>query len=285
MTIDVVIVAYNSAGVIDRCLKAVGEVAGLASVTVVDHGAQPSVADAIHDPSNPGYGAGQNRGRAAGHAPYVLMLNPDAEVDAGGVAAGVALLDARPDVAMVQGVVESHDGAPERSAGRALGPVHLWGRALKLRALLDVPVVRRVAARIPALSDHAERRPSSATEVEALAAVAVLARRAALDEVGGFDAEHYFLYGEDADLCLRLRRAGWKLMALPDRWAVHISGASSASSWERELEWWRGTLAYGRRWWSPQARLAADAAAVVMVGRLAARRPRQARRALALLRR
>jgi GT2 family glycosyltransferase len=285
MTIDVVVVAYNSAAVIERCLAAVEKIDGVASVTVIDHGATPSLANAIADPSNPGYGAGQNRGRALGHAPYVLMLNPDAEVDAAGIAAGVAVLDARSDVAMVQGVIESHAGAPERSAGRALGPVHLWGRALKLRALLDVPLVRRLAARVPAVSDHAQRRPTDAVEVEALAAVAVLARRDALDAVGGFDTEHYFLYGEDADLCLRLRRAGWRLVALPDRWAAHLSGASSASSWERELEWWRGTLAYARRWWSPLARVAAEGAALVMVGRLVARRPRQARRALALLRR
>jgi N-acetylglucosaminyl-diphospho-decaprenol L-rhamnosyltransferase len=269
MTIDVVVVAYNSAGVIERCLAAVAKVDGIASITVVDHGAQPSVRNSISDPSNPGYGAGQNRGRAVGNAPYVLMLNPDAEVDAEGVAAGVALLAARPDVAMVQGVIESHAGAPERSAGRALGPVHLWGRALKLRALLTIPLVRLLAARVPALADHAERRPATARDVEALAAVAVLARRTALDEVGGFDSERYFLYGEDADLCLRLRRAGWKLVALPDRWAAHLSGASSASTRAREVEWWRGTMAYARRWWPWHWRLQAEVAALVVKARLA----------------
>ena len=99
--------------------------------------------------------------------------------------------------------------------------------------------------------------------------MAVLARRDALDALGGFDAEHYFLYGEDMDLCLRLRRAGWKLVALPDRWAAHISGASSASTRTREVEWWRGTMAYARRWWPRRWRLEAEGAALVVKARLA----------------
>ena len=267
--IDVVVVAYNSGDVIDRCLRAAEQVDGVASVTVVDHSPTASAAATIHDPSNPGYGAGQNRGRAVGNALYVLLLNPDAEVDAAGVAAGVALLDARTDVAMVQGVVESHDGAPERSAGNALRPVHLWGRALGLKRFLQFSPVRRMASRVPALADHADRRPTTVTDVEALAAVAVLARRAALDEVGGFDAERYFLYGEDMDLCMRLRRAGWSLVAIPERWAAHISGASSASSFTREVEWWRGTMAYARRWWPLRWRVQGEVAALLMRARLA----------------
>lgn len=290
MTIDVVIVTYNSASVLDRCLDAVANVVGVARIIVVDHGndgsgdrARARGATVVTDPSNPGYGAGQNRGRGLGDAPFVLMLNPDAEVDPTGIAAGVALLGDREDVALVQGVIESFDdGGAERSSGRALAPLHLWGRALALRALLDVPFIRRAAVRVPAVSDHASRRPVEPTDVEALTAVAVLARRAALDTVGGFDADRYFLYGEDLDLSQRLRGAGWKLVALPNRWAAHTSGGSSTSRWERELEWWRGTLTYARRWWNAPQRLSAFAAAAVMVVRLVLRRPRQARRALAI---
>jgi N-acetylglucosaminyl-diphospho-decaprenol L-rhamnosyltransferase len=148
-----------------------------------------------------------------------------------------------------------------------------------------VPLVRRLASRVPLLADHAQRRPDGVIGVEALAAVAVLARRDAIESVGGFDAERYFLYGEDMDLCMRLRRAGWSLAAIPNRWAAHISGASSKSSWDREVEWWRGTLAYARRWWGPAWLVRGYGAAVIMVLRLVVRRPRQARRALALLRR
>ncbi len=289
MSVDVVVVAYNSADVLPRCLDAAAKIGGLATVVVVDHGADGSAGiarerglQAVTNPENPGYGAGQNRGREMGAAPYVLMLNPDAEIDAVGVARGVAVLDARPDVALVQGVIESDiDGSPERSSG-AMRPIHLWGRALALRIWLDQPLVRRVAARIPALADHAVRTPNEPTDVSSLAAVAVLARRDAIDAIGGFDEQRYFLYGEDLDLSRRLCEAGWSLVALPDRWAAHRSGASSASNWDREVEWWRGTLAYGRRWWATWDVVSGTLAAAVMVARLIVRRPRSARRALTI---
>jgi GT2 family glycosyltransferase len=54
-------------------------------------------------------------------------------------------------------------------------------------------------------------------------AACVLIRRAAFDEVGGFDTV-FFLYFEDADLCLRLRTAGWRLVWEPNATAVHAGG-------------------------------------------------------------
>lgn len=285
--IDAVVVAYGSRGMIAACLAALRQVEGLDGVVVVDHGSDgtgemaSSVDEGvvvISDPDNPGFGAGQNRGVRATSAPYVLLVNPDARVVADAVAAGVALLNAQSDVAVVQGVIASDaGGAPDRSQGRALAPVHLWGRALGLRRLLRFRVARVVGARV-GLQDHVERVPTTAVDVEAMAATAWLMRRAAFDAVGGFD-EGYFLYGEDMDLSRRLRDGGWRLVALPDRWAEHTGGASASSGWERELQWWQGTMTYAAQWWSSSAWTAALGAAAVRWLRLVARRPSGARRA------
>ncbi|MEY2568640.1 MAG: N-acetylglucosaminyl-diphospho-decaprenol L-rhamnosyltransferase [Actinomycetota bacterium] len=285
--IDVVVVAYRSAGVIDRCLAAARDIPGLGRLVVVDHGddgtaevARDLGAAVIADPSNPGFGAGQNRGFTATTAEYVLLLNPDAEVRGAAVARGAELLAARPEVALVQGVVASADGGePERSRGRELAPVHLWGRALGLRRLVRIGAVRALARRLPSVADHVDRTPTNVEDVEWLAATVVLARRAALDAVDGFDNIHYFLYGEDLDLCRRLRAGGWTLVAVPEQWATHMSGASSASSWDRELEWWRGTMTFAARSWQPSAYGSAQAAAFVRWLRLTARRPASAARA------
>lgn len=288
--IDAVIVAYASRASVGGCVDAARAVKGVGEIVVVDHGADGSAdiavahgARVVRDTANPGFGAGVNRGLRLGAAPFVLLVNPDARVVPAGVAAGITLLEARPEVAAVQGVIESARGAlPDRSHGRALASVHLWGRALRLRRLLDLGPVRRIARRVPALVDHAERVPARPVDVEALAATAWLARRAALEAVGGFD-ERYFLYGEDMDLCRRLRAAGWRLVALPDRWAVHGEGGSSASSWEREVQWWRGTMTYAARWWAAPAWTSAVLAAVVCWLRLAVTRPSGARRAFTAL--
>jgi len=282
--IDVVAVAYGSAEAIGRCIDATTTIPERGRVVVVDHGDDGSAdiaagrgAEVVRDPTNPGFGAGQNRGVGATSAEYVLLLNPDALVDGAAVGRGAALLRAQTDVAMVQGViVGSTSGEAERSRGDELGPLHLWGRALRLRRLLRVGIVRAVARRVPALADHVDREPAEVEDVEWLAATVVLVRRAAFDAVGGFDASRYFLYGEDLDLCRRLRAAGWRLVAVPERWATHVSGGSSASSWLRETEWWRGTMAFAARWWRGGPFAAAVLAAVARWVPLAVRSPSRA---------
>ncbi len=285
-TLDVVIVAYDSRTRIAGCVDAARRLPDVGRVVVVDHGRDDSAAAAraagatvLEDPANPGFGAGQNRGVAATTAPFVLLLNPDAEPDPGGVAAGVALLAGDPSVAAVQGViVDRAAGAAQRSHGRELGPLHLLGRALGARRLLGVGLVRRAAARVPMLHDHVDRVAASATAVASLAATALVVRRAAFVDVGGFD-ERYFLYGEDLDLCRRLRAAGWQLVALPARFAVHDGGASSARWATRELAWWGGTMRFAACWWPDRAWRSAEAVAALQWVKLAGREPRLACRA------
>lgn len=117
--------------------------------------------------------------------------------------------------------------------------------------------------------------PEGPREVEWLAATAILARRSALDAVGGFD-ESYFLYGEDVDLCRRLRAGGWKLVAVPSEWATHVSGGSARSSWHREANWWRGTMQFAAARWSRGGWSVAVAAAAIRWLRLAVRHPQSA---------
>jgi N-acetylglucosaminyl-diphospho-decaprenol L-rhamnosyltransferase len=253
--IDAVIVAYRSEDVIGGAVQEARRLRG--TVVVVDHGdgasarvAAEAGAVTITDASNPGFGAGQNHGVAETSTAYVLFCNPDANIDAAAVEAGASFLDEHPDVAAVQGVIVNRaTGAPERSQGRALGPIHLVGRALGARRLLGLPAVPRLVRRSTLLGDHADRVPVGPTEVESLAATAILVRREAFDSVGGFDTR-YFLYGEDLDLCRRLRQAGWTLIALPEVWALHESGGSADSTVSRELHWWRGTMQYAAQWWT-----------------------------------
>ena len=279
--IDVVLVAYRSDDVIGAAVDRARALGG--TVVVVDNGDGASAcraaargAVAVCDPSNPGFGTGQNRGLAFTDSEFVLLCNPDAEIDPAAVLAGAELLRSRPDVAAVQGVIVNRGtGQPERSAGVEVGPVHLLGRAGGAKVLLGLPVVGALARRSSVLRDHADRVPSEPVDVESLAAATILVRRRAMDDVGGFD-ESYFLYGEDIDLCHRLRAAGWKLVAVPEVWATHVSGGSAASSWSREASWWQGTMQFAATWWSRPAWAAAVLAASVRWSRLAVRHPTNA---------
>lgn len=277
--VAVTIVAYDSAALLPSCLAAVTSLREVTEVVVVDHGAGDSADVAgragvrvLRDPSNPGFGAGHNRAVATTSAPYLLLLNPDAVVDGAALALGLAVLEADLEVAAVQGAIGSPEGAVDRSQGVALGPVHLLGRALALKRLGGLRLVRVAASRVPAVRDSVVRRSDDATEVESLAATALLLRREAFEGVGGFD-ERFFLYGEDQDLCRRLRQRGWRLVGLPGHWASHQNGSSFASSWQRELHWWRGTMMYAARWWTRRDWGLGVLAATVMWSRLAIRRP------------
>jgi hypothetical protein len=281
--VDVVVVAYNSDDALRRSLPLARQIAGVKRVVVVNNGTEASTArlardlgaEVIEAPGNPGFGTGQNMGVKQGNAPYLLLLNPDAEPVPSAVAAGLEWLSAHPDVAAVQGVITNRgDGRPERSQGRELGAAHLLGRALGLRRLLRWPAVGALGRRVGWMRDHVDRVPIAPQEVETLAATAVLMRRSAFRQVDGFD-ERYFLYGEDLDLCRRLRAAGWRLVALPSDWARHTSGGSSNTWFDRELRWWQGTLQFAACWWGPAAWSASRAAAGMQWVRMALSTPRR----------
>ena len=165
-TVGTVIVAYRSEDVIRQAVVNAFDLGG--QVVVVDHGDGASAelaagagAVVIHDSGNPGFGAGQNRGVAITEAPYVLLCNPDADIAPDAIRAGVAVLDRRPDVAAVQGVVVNRaTGRPERSAGLELGPIHLLGRAVGAAPSCATGGCRRwPAAPAPSVTTPTECRP------------------------------------------------------------------------------------------------------------------------------
>jgi len=283
---DVVVVAYENRTSIGRCIEHACSLTGVGEVVVVDHGRDGAGAVArrvgarvLTDPTNPGFGAGQNHGVAATAAPFALLLNPDARPDDAGTRAGLRALQENPQVGAVQGVITNRaTGLPERTQGRELGPAHLIGRAFGARRLLRFAPVRTLSRRVGVLADHVDRVPATAQAVASLAATAVLVRRQAFADVGGFD-ESYFLYGEDLDLCHRMRAAGWVLLALPECSASHDGGGSAASTTARELAWWRGTMRFAALWWPSVAWTVALLASSVQWCRLAAREPLVARRA------
>jgi GT2 family glycosyltransferase len=281
VAIDVVVVAFGADETLATAVRRALEIPHVGSLTVVDHRGDAEAAlgpdvEVVVDRSNPGFGAGQNRGASRGSSPFILMVNPDAVVDAEAVGAGAAVLATMPGAAALQGVVMSDAGEVERSQGVQLRPLHLWGRALGLRRLLRLRGVASLASRVvPGLRDHVTRVPDGIVEVENLAATVLLVRREAFERIGGFD-ERYFLYGEDLDLCTRLRRDGWTLLATDAVWARHTGGASSATWFDREVVWWEGTMQFATQWWSVPQRLVAAGAAVIRATGLSFMRPRSA---------
>jgi len=83
-------------------------------------------------------------------------------------------------------------------------------------------------------------------EVDWVSFAAVLTRRSAFEEMGGFD-EAFWLYGEELDLCTRLRDAGWKVLATPEVEVLHVGGVSTGRSRRTHLMHSRSVYRYYRK--------------------------------------
>ena len=207
----VVIVCHESAGALRETLPALlGQLGPRDELVVVDNlstDGSASVArslapDAVvvETGANLGFAGGCHAGADASSAPLLLFLNPDAVPAPGCLDALRARAAASPGWGAWQAVVTMRGGRDVNTAGNY---VHVLGFGWS--GELDAPVA----------SVAPEPR-----EVGFASGAALVVRRAAWDAAGGFDPR-YFMYGEDLDLCLRLRLAGWGVGVEPAARADH----------------------------------------------------------------
>lgn len=149
--------------------------------------------------SNVGFGSGHNRVLAQVNSEYFLLLNPDVELPPGGLDSLVGHLEENPACGAVAPLL-------------ANGPHgELGGFGLSYPGQCCLPRSWRC---LPG-------------EIATLQGACVLVRSALLRSLGGFD-ERFFLYAEDLDLSLQIRRAGYSLACLTTVVARHLSGHSES---------------------------------------------------------
>jgi GT2 family glycosyltransferase len=233
--LSVVIVNYNAGAELRIALQSVAdEMTGRAwEAVVVDNASKDASADIaaafaphariVRNTTNVGFGRGINQGVSASSAPLVLIMNPDCRLERGAVATMRAELESHEPCAIVGPRVLDPDGSVQGSArGDPDMLTGLFGRTGPLRGLLP----SSAAARRNVVTGASNR---DSTVVDWVSGACMLVRRAAFDEVGGFDPR-YFLYWEDADLCRRLRAHGHQVRYAPAAIAVHRVGHSSRTA-------------------------------------------------------
>ncbi|HSD29421.1 MAG TPA: glycosyltransferase family 2 protein, partial [Vicinamibacteria bacterium] len=256
--VAVVIVSYEGRDALLACLESLRRHASLPiEAVVVDNASTDGSADAVRaalpavrvlaNTENVGFARACNQGWRASGAPVVLFLNPDAEVTPGAVGTLARLLEERPGVGAAGPRTRSADGTIQVSTGPDLSPL-----AERRQRRLVLGVAHGDAEALA----EAEALHSREHEPAWVSGSCLAVRRAALEAVSGFD-ERFFLYEEDADLCRRLRDAGWRVVFTPTAEVLHRLGASMARAPRlARLEYHRSHLLYYRKHNGPVAQLA-----------------------------
>lgn len=225
-TVDLVVVSYNSAGELRRCVSSLAGEPDV-SVFVVDNassdGSLETIADldvtAIAQTGNYGFAHGCNAGWRRGHSPYVLLLNPDATMDGDALRRLVAVADADPSIGLAAPRIVEPDGTLDPSQRRFPRIRSTFAQALFLHRLFPHASWVDELVRDPARYEG----PGSPDWVSG---ACMLIRRDVLERLGGLD-EGFFLYGEDKDLCRRIRDLGYDIRFDPSVQATHEGGASA----------------------------------------------------------
>lgn len=250
--VSVVVVTYNAGDLVRACLESIDAGAGpdvTYEVIALDNASSPSLGPLLREyldddhvvelAENVGFGRACNEGARRARGRYVLLLNPDAEVRPGAIAALVRAADAEPRTGVVGGRTLTPSG--ELDPRSCWGAPTLWSTVCFALGLSAVFAGSRLFD--PESLGRWER--DSERDVDIVTGCLLLAPRDLWLEVGGFDPD-YFMYGEDADLCRRVRERGRRVWITPDAVALHAVGASSTSA-TKSVMLLRGRMTYLRK--------------------------------------
>jgi N-acetylglucosaminyl-diphospho-decaprenol L-rhamnosyltransferase len=223
----IVVVSTNEAHWLEGCLSSVFDRAGGAKldVIVVDNSSTDGTRELVESSfpqarvvgsPNQGFAYGNNRGLEQAHARYALLLNPDTEIVEGTFAELVELLDARPQVGLAGVRQVTADGTLWPTIHRFPSATRALGEALFSERW---PIHPAWAGERVLDWDAYEREG----ECDWTSGSFMLVRMEALLGAGLLD-ERFFIYCEEPDLCLRIKRAGWRVRHLPQMTIVHHAG-------------------------------------------------------------
>lgn len=230
--ISVIVVNWNRRELLRACLESLTRQRDADfEVIVVDNGSQDGSAEMVErdfcrrpdlrvrliaNPVNRGFCAANNQGIAAARAPFIALLNNDAEADPHWLAALRRCFDGRPQVGMAASKILVYEDP--RRIDKAGHLIYLDGQN---RGRGSGEIDRGQYDRLE--------------ETLWPDGCAAMYRRAMLEEIGGFD-EDFFAYGDDAELGLRARWAGWTCLYTPDAVVRHHRGATLGLTSTRRLE-------------------------------------------------
>jgi GT2 family glycosyltransferase len=237
VSLSIIIVAYKSCDEIGPCLASLPRVLDgrAVQVIVVDNSPGDGAGGLIHAQfpwvdyvaaeKNLGFGRANNAGYARSRGECVLFLNPDTVCNEAALAHCVARVRAEPEIGLISPKLVLADGAMDLACRRSIPT--LWDgfcRASGLAAAFP-------RTRIFAGYNLTWRSDDGTYAVGAINGAFMMARREIMEKVGLFD-EKFFMYGDDLDLCIRVARAGYKIIYDGRVQITHLKGVSVARDYD-----------------------------------------------------
>lgn len=234
MTLSIIIVAYNTRDFVAACLRSLEKAepamkkAGYSmQVIVSDNGSDDTgemikkdFPDVLYQKNdNVGFAKGNNIVKHLCKGKYILMLNPDTQVNPDTLPLSLDYMEQHKDVGAMTCKIVMHDGSLDKDARRSFPTP--WVAITHMTMLDRLFPTSHIFARYwyGYLSADIE------SEVDVLEGAYCLVRREVMDEIKWYD-EDYFLNGEDIDLCWKIKEAGHKIMYVPSISINHYKGAT-----------------------------------------------------------
>lgn len=230
--VSVMLVNWNTREMTLDCLRTVfaETVETPFEVILVDNGSADGSAEAIArefpqvvlmaESENHGFAYATNISVERARGKYVLLLNTDTLVLDRAIDRIVQFAEQRPEARIWGGRTLFKDGS--------LNPTSCWGRITPWSVSCMATGLAKLGHESPLLNPegYGGWKRDSEREVDIIQGSFFLIEKAFWDELGGFDRS-FFMYGEEADLCLRARAVGARPRVTPDATIVHFGGGSA----------------------------------------------------------
>ncbi len=229
--LSVIVVSWNVKALIARCLASVHAASceWPVEIIVVDNGSIDGSIETVRhafpqatvvaNAINRGFSVAINQGIDRAKGGHLLLLNPDTEIVGNALSAMVSYLRSHPHVGVVGPRLLNTDGSTQSSRRRFPN---------LCSACVEGTILQRYFPRAKAVLNYycADQCDDEVNEVDWLVGACLLVRRDVVEQVGLLD-ERFFMYSEEVDWCYRIRKAGWKVVYLPQARVIHHHGQSS----------------------------------------------------------
>lgn len=257
--VSIIVVNYRTRELTLECLRSIVRESRQASyeILLVDNNSSDGTIEAVAREmpearlfplkTNVGFAQGNNVAAKEAKGKYLLLLNPDTVVLNGAIDRLMGFAAERPEAKIWGG--QSLLGDHSLDYGSCWRRMTLWSvfcHTFGLSAAWPNSSLLNPEA-------YGGWNRSSVREVDIICGCFLLISKEFWDELGGFDAR-FFMYGEEADLCLRAARLGARPAFTPTATIIHYGGASEQVETEKLVRILGAKAELIKRHWSPASR-------------------------------